>query len=296
MILIEQNYFHKHLFINRLNPRVSSKKKDNYWKIIRIKIISLLFLLSLYYFLFTSYYKTLEISSKNESIFMVCRFGTNILKSNHRILRYFYVLNKCVPKSKVVLAVSEYTIIEPNFNQFQNLIINIEKYGNETFEDIQRKYGHRNFYFNALRYSFYYYYLQNHPETKYVVVSDEDTLFIRDPLLLIDENPNIVHIMEDIFPFSNIIDSNYIWTNAWVNLNDSTKKRCGLKFLNKSLLSTEIKDLIPLNCGTMLGSSKNLIKIFKLMSLKFKCAGMFLNNAEQGLLMVLSFLVLIYCL
>ena len=111
------------------------------------------------------------------------------------------------------MAVSEYTIIEPNLTQFQKLTINIEKYGNETFEDIHRKYGFHNFYFNALRYSFYYYYLQNHPEIKYVVVSDEDTLFIRDPLLLIAENPNIVHIMEDIFPFSRIIDGNYIWTN-----------------------------------------------------------------------------------
>ena len=161
--LLERNYFHKNLFINRLNPRVTSKKKENYRKIIVIKIMLLLFLFTLYYFLFTSYYKTLKITSKNESIFIVCWFGTHILKSNHRILKYFYALNNFVPKSKVVLAVSEYTIIEPNLTQFQNLTINIEKYGNETFEDIRRKYGFSNFYFNALRYSFYYYYLQNHP-------------------------------------------------------------------------------------------------------------------------------------
>ena len=182
--MFEKIYFKKHLFMNDLNKKISFKKTENYWKLIVIKIMLLLFLLSLYYFFLIYYHKRLEIPLKKETIFMVCRFGNRLLKHNHRIIKYFYVLNKFVPKSKVVLAVSEYTIIEPDLTQFQNLTIIIEKYGNDTFEDIKRKYGLSHFYFNALRYSFYYYYLQNHSEVKYVIVSDEDTLFIRDPLLL----------------------------------------------------------------------------------------------------------------
>ena len=89
--------------------------------------------------------------------------------------------------------------------------------------------------------------------------------------------------MEDIYPFSRTQDGNFIWMKAWSHLNNSIKQKCGFKHIKKTLLSN-LKKLIPLNCGLMIGSSKNIIKISELMSTKYFCSGMFPNNAEQGLL------------
>ena len=214
-------------------------------------------------------------------------FGKNILKSSHRIRKYFFTIDKFLPQSKVVFAVSEFTIIEPKLIQFKNLNISIERYGNLTHQDIQRKYNFSrviHYYYSGMRPFFYLHYLKNHPEIKYVAISDDDTLFFRDPFPLIAEDPSTVHIMEDFYPFSKINDCNYLWTNAWVNLNNSIKLKCGFKLFNNTLLSKEIKNIIPLNSGLMIGSSKNIIKITKLITSRFICPGMFLNNAEQGLL------------
>jgi len=90
--------------------------------------------------------------------------------------------------------------------------------------------------------------------------------------------------MEDIFPFSVTKDSNYIWTDAWACLDKKIIKKCGFKQLNKTLLSNEFKNKIPLNSGLLMGSSKNIIKIADLIYTRFFCPGMFPKNAEQGLL------------
>jgi len=228
-----------------------------------------------------------EIPTRNEFIFIVCMFGKDIIKSNHRLRKYFYTLDKFLPHSKNVLAVSEFTIIEPNLIQYQNFNISIERYRNETFQNIIRKYkynGAAHFYYSGMRSSFYVNYLKKHLEIKYVVVSDDDTLYFRDPFQLVVEDPTAVHIMEDIFPFSKKNDGNYKWTNAWVELNNFTKLKCGFKIFNNTLLSNEIKDLIPLNSGLMIRNPKNIIKLNDLISSRFLCSGMFPENAEQGLL------------
>lgn len=90
--------------------------------------------------------------------------------------------------------------------------------------------------------------------------------------------------MEDIFPFSVTQDDNYIWTNAWACLDTKIKEKCGFKQLNKSLLSDEFKNRIPLNSGLLMGSSKNIIKISDLIINRFFCPGMFPKKADQGLL------------
>lgn len=131
---------------------------------------------------------------------------------------------------------------------------------------------------------FYSKYLKKHSEIKYVVISDDDTLFFRDPFPLIDKAPNVVHFMEDIFPFSVTKDGNFIWTNAWACLDKKIKKKCGFKQLNNTLLSEEFKNKIPLNSGLLMGNSKNIIKISDLIFNRFICPGMFPRNAEQGLL------------
>ena len=132
--------------------------------------------------------------------------------------------------------------------------------------------------------NFYSQYLKKHSEIKYVIISDDDTLFFRDPFPLINKNPNVVHLMEDIFPFSVTKDLNYIWLKSWSRLDKKIKEKCGFKQLNKTLLSDGIKNKIPLNVGLLMGSSKNIIKIAELIFARFICPGMFKKNAEQGLL------------
>ena len=251
-------------------------------------LISIIFSIYLFFFFFIkNYHNTqikVEIPSKNEFAFIVCSFGLNILRSGHKIIKFLYALDNYVPKSKVVLIVSNYTIIDPKLIQFQNINIIIERYVNETIEDIRKKYNSVHSYFVFIRPFIYIDYLKKHPEIKYVSISDDDTLFFRDPFKLISGDPKTVHIMEDIFPFSVTNDFNYIWTNEWVKLNNSIKQKCGFKLLNKTLLSDEIKDIIPLNSGMMIGNSKNIIKIFELMTSKYNCSDTFPTYSDQGLL------------
>ena len=216
--------------------------------------------------------------------FIMCFFGVNEIKSNHRIRKYFEVLDHFVPYANVTFCVSEYTKIDPIVIKHQNITINNQRFGNQTKEDIQNKYNYSSFFFNGLRYNFYLEYLTKHSEIKYVVISDDDTLFFKDPFPLIEKDPNVVHLMEDILPFSYRRDNNYKWTNAWACLDKKIKEKCGFKQMNKALSSNEFKNKHPLNCGLLVGSSKNIIKIVELMSTRFFCPGMFRRNAEQGLL------------
>lgn len=221
--------------------------------------------------------ETNKIISRDDLRFIIGHFGAKEIKSDSLIRKYFQVLDNFVPYANVIFGVSEYTMIDPIVIQHKNITINIVRYGNQTIKT-------SNFFFIGIRNSFYLEYLKNHSEIKYVVISDSDTLFFRDPFPFIDKDPNIVHIMEDIFPFSRIKDGNYIWTNAWACLDKKIKEKCGFKELNKHLLSNEIKNRIPLNSGLLLGNSKNIIKIFELISTRLNCPGQFHNNADQGLL------------
>lgn len=288
-IQIKKNNFKKKIKLiiyEKVKKIQFTKKKKNYCKLI-IKLVLLINYFFYSFFFFIKNYKRTEIPSRKDFIFILCMFGKDILKSNDRIRKYFYTLDKFVQNSKIVLAVSEFTKIESSIIKYQNIEVCIERFGNVKIKDIEKKYkypGASHYFYSGMRPSFYKHYLRLHPEIKYVAISDDDTLFFRDPFLLIAEDPSVVHIMEDVYPFSVTDNGNYIWTNAWVNLNNSTKLKCGFKLLNNNLLSKKIKDLIPLNSGMMIGSSKNIIKISELISSRFKCPGMFPNNAEQGLL------------
>ena len=227
-----------------------------------------------------------NINSREYLRFITCYLGAKEIKSNHRIRKYFEVLDNFVPYANVIFCVSEYTKIDPVVIQYKNIKINIERFGNETQEELKQKYKDcfSSNYYSGIRYSFYLKYLKNHTEIKYVVISDDDTLFFRDPFSLIEKDPNIVHFMEDIKPFSVTNDFNYIWVNAWIGLDKKIKEKCGFKLMNITLLSNEFRNIIPLNSGFLMGSSKNIIKIVELMSTRFICPGMFLRNNEQGLL------------
>ena len=54
--------------------------------------------------------------------------------------------------------------------------------------------------------------------------------------------------------------------------------------MNKTLLSDDIKNRIPLNSGLMIGKSTNLIKIFELLVSKYECTHTFPFYSDQGLL------------
>ncbi len=272
---MEKNFFFKNSSIKQSIKYI--------WKFI-IKAI-LMIVLNCCNFKFLKKNMKRKIYSKTGLIFIVCLFGKKIIKRNDRIRKYFYVLNRFIPNSQVIFSVSNFTKIDPKLIHYKNINISIERYEKENIEDVKKKYTREPyFYFNGLRFSFYQHFLNNHPEIKYVVVSDDDTLFFRDPFSLINRNPAVVHIMEDIYPFSKTQDGNFIWLKAWANLNNKIKEKCGFKPLNKELTSNEIKNLIPFNSGLMIGNSKNIIKISELISRRFLCPGIFPDNAEQGLL------------
>ena len=227
--------------------------------------------------------KSHAINLRDESRFIMCYLGAEEINGNHRVRKYFQVLDNFVPYANIIFCVNEYTKIDPIVIMHQNITINIERFGNQTKKELRNKYPYfsRHFY-SGIRYYFYSQYLKNHTEIKYVVISDDDTLFFRDPFPLINKDPNVVHFMEDIFPFSVKKDHNYIWINAWASLDKKIKEKCGFKQLN--LLSGEFNNKVPINSGLLMGSSKNIIKIADFISTKFICPGMFPNNNEQGLL------------
>ena len=215
-----------------------------------------------------------------EFFYIVCLFGQKKLERNHRIRKYFLALDKFVPNATVIFAISKYTKFAHSLIHSTNIRIKVERFGEQVIDDIKNN----PFFFNAFRFFFYSSYLKNHSNIKYAIVSDDDTLFFRDGFTLLTKNKSVVHFMQDIFPFSNTTDLNYKWANSWLHLNESIKKKCLLKPFNKSLLSDEIRNLIPLNCGMMIGPSEKIIKISELMFSRFNCTGNFPNNAEQGLL------------
>ena len=271
----------------RLNSIIFFKGKKNLYNIPSnlkiIKIIVKLYFLCI--FLNINKIKKTNINSRDYIRFITCSFGARKINSNHRIRKYFQVIDNFIPYAHITFCISEYTEIDPLVIQHQNIIINIERFWNRSYEDLLNKYPYSSpFFYNGVRYNFYSQYLKKHSEIKYVIISDDDTLFFSDPFPLIDSNPNVVHFMEDFFPFSVTKHFNYIWLKSWFCLDKNIKEKCGFKQLNKSLLSDEIKNKIPLNVGLLMGNSKNIIKIADLIFARFICPGMFPKNAEQGLL------------
>ena len=281
---IEKKSVKKRKSLVKKSSKIKNKKHCKLLALLLIIcLICCLIFLCNFFFIFKNIKQVEELPTKDNSVFIVSLYGQKQLKREHKAIKYFYTLNKYIPKSRVFFFVSEYTEIDPKLIQYQNLIISVERYGNLTFEEIKKKHNSIFAYFVSIRHFFYLDFLKKHPEIKYLILADEDTLFFKDPLPLLAEDPNIVHVMEDIFPYSNTKDANYIWTNAWVQLKDSIKQKCGFKHFNKTLLSDDIKNLIPLNDGLMIGSSKNILKILQLMTYKYICTETFPSYSDQGL-------------
>ena len=82
--------------------------------------------------------KTNNINSREYLRFITCYLGANEIKSNHRIRKYFEVLDNFVPYANVTFCVSEYTKIDPIVIKHQNITINIERFGNQTDEELKK--------------------------------------------------------------------------------------------------------------------------------------------------------------
>jgi hypothetical protein len=272
---------------NNIFFKCKNKLKDNLKLFFQLKFLKIIIELSLLLILFnkSKIQEANDISSRDDIRFITSYFGVKEIKRNHRIRKYFQSLDNFVPYAHIIFCVSEHTKIDPIIIKHRNITINIERFETRALEDLLNKYPYSSsFFYNGIRYYFYSQYLKKHSEIKYVIISDDDTLFFRDPFPLIYKAPNVVHFMEDVLPFSVKKNLNYIWTNAWACLDKTIKKKCGFKQMNKDLLSHKFKNKIPLNSGLLMGSSKNIIKIADLIYTRFICPGMFPKNAEQGLL------------
>lgn len=215
--------------------------------------------------------------------FITCSFGLESLNDSVKIYKYLKSISHYVPGATVVIGVSTYTIINPTWLDF-DLKVHIQRYNNETKSSLSQKYSYFYYYFNGLRYKFYVQYFMTHPEVIYAIFCDDDSLILRNPFELLKKDPDEIHVMGEIFPFSQFGDFNSIWLRAWNSVSSSTKQLCGMHPINRSLYSKEIKDQIPWNSGLMMGKVSILLTVCKILSSYFFCAGMFRNNAEQGLL------------
>lgn len=219
--------------------------------------------------------------------FIVCHFGFEKIENKGRIKNVLVSLEMILPKSTIIIAISTNTQVDSSILNYTHNI-RIERYINETQYSIYKKCNYPCFYFNGIRYKFYYEYLKSHPEAKYAIFFDTDTIFLKNPFDLLMQNPEEVHFMYDFYPISDNTSLNNIWFYSWMQLNETIKEKCGISNLNSHLNFTEIENRIPMNSGLMMGKRENLILICKLMADSFTCPGMFINNAEQGLLNYLS--------
>lgn len=145
------------------------------------------------------------------------------------------------------------------------------------------------YYFNGVRYCFYANLFRRHPEVKYAIFSDDDTLLFKDPFTLLQKQPDVIHAMYDDGTYKHHSGPNFRWVNVWAKyIPDYKKDKCNIWKLNKSLYSKELDDLYYFNCGLMIGKAEYLLKVSELMCHSFTCPGMFIENAEQGLLNYLN--------
>lgn len=230
-----------------------------------------------------TYYSQSSTIELHNCRFITCSFGFESLNNSVEMYKYLKSLSYYVPGATVVVCISTYTILDPNWFNL-GLKLHIERYNNETKSSLSHKYSYSYYYFNGLRYKFYVEYFMSHPEVDYAIFSDFDTLILRNPFELLLEDPDKIHIMEEIFTFAKFGDFNSIWLRAWNSVSQSTKESCGMHKINQSIYSKEIKDQMPWNSGLMVGKVSNLLAVCKILSSYFFCAGMFRNDAEQGLL------------
>ena len=212
-----------------------------------------------------------------DKVFMICQMGQKTMENTRRIRNYLRSIEKNSPGAIVILAVSTYTIVSPDLFNY-NLTVRIQRFGNG-----EKKSGR--FYYTGNRWCYYKEFILEHKEIKYMIVSDDDTLFFKDPFSLIDDRKDVIHIMYDPVSYANKSDCNFIWAKAWANgLRKESKEKCGIWDYDGSLDTPELRKTLFYNDGLLLGTTEALLNISELMCHSYNCPGDFPNNADQGLM------------
>lgn len=224
-------------------------------------------------------------------LFIVCAFGREKLEMTKKLRVLLASLSDTLPQASIVIGLSPETIVPDHFGAEFNLSIEFD-YVNSTDTPRSLAPNHSGWdiwlAMMALRPMFHRDYLIKHPEIDYVFCCDEDTMIVKDPMVLI-RDPETVHLMYDAYPLTKVDDMNFMWLRAWDLLPEDEKRRCGLRPLKHKLTDPEIANEIPLNGGLLFGKATNVLKIVSLMADRFACAEPWGNRADQGLLNYLRF-------
>lgn len=151
LIRLNKLFFFSIFFKLKKKPYINSRL------FFQLKNFKILFGLSLLFILLNMYTikETHNNNSRDDIRFITCYFGVDEIKSNHRIRKYFQVLDNYVPYANVVFCVSEYTRIDPILIQHKKITINIERFGNKDIENLLNKYPYSSHFFhNGIRYYF----------------------------------------------------------------------------------------------------------------------------------------------
>lgn len=194
-------------------------------------------------------------------------------------------LSQIIPRATFVVSLSPYTDARELTHHDFDLDIRIGRVKN----NLRRKdfHGKPADAWSLLRASFYRDYLSEHPEIEYVFYCDDDVIILRNPMELLENDTDVVHIMSDAFPLLNKEDANYIWLNAWNNIDQRDRDRCNINPLPYSLEDPMLLKRIPLNAGLMCGKAVHVLAINRLLAEKIECMRPSGKLTDQGLLNLL---------
>lgn len=226
-----------------------------------------------------------EWTRRREIVFFVCMFGVNKFRLTSRLRILLESLSQTMPRATFVVGLSPYTDASSLSHHGFELDIRIGRLKSNVRRSSLR--GKTADVWSLLRSSFYRDYLSEHPEIEYVFYCDDDVMILRDPMELIENDPDVVHVMADAYPLTKKDDWNYIWLNAWNHVDDNDKERCNIRRLQYSLDDPIIANQIPLNAGLMCGRAKNVLTINTLLSETIACMKPSGKLTDQGLLNML---------
>lgn len=224
-------------------------------------------------------------------LFIVCAFGSEKLEMTKKLRVLLASLSDTLPQASIVIGLSPGTIIPDHFGAEFNLSLEFA-FVNSTDTPLTLAPKHSRWdiwlAMSALRSMFHRDYLIKHPEVDYVFCCDQDTMILKDPMVLV-KDPETVHIRYDAYPLTKVDDMNFMWLRAWDSLPEDKKMKCGLRPLKHKLTDPEIANEIPLNVGLLFGKAKNILKIVSVMADRFACAEPWGSRGDQGLLNYLRF-------
>ena len=200
-------------------------------------------------------------------------------------------INQTTPNSQIFILISPYTLVDyDNFSKYSMDIIFERVSNNLTVSEVEKMY-HGQFayklWFWVHRFEFYVEFFSKHPELENIMLMDEDSLILRDPLEIFKQDPDpfLLHMMYDYLDFSAHQDWNYLWVNGLNNYLDSGNRRqkCGIPHLKHNLHSSYMRKQLPFNCGLIYGKASEILKLSKLVAAASLCVDVFFYVCDQGI-------------